>query len=516
MSYRPDNPFARPKEAPQEAPDPTASIPDWTGPRTGPGAIVNEMTRPTPAPVILPFYLPEDAPAVADHVSRYDGQVWTETRWPDLATAFSRPATTGLYAPNHPAYQRFLRARDRVVRMARSLPTRVATVTSSVDGTLVEHLDWRAPAAQEYLAALDDLEAAGAEAEAAVSYARHYSHPETGLDWETSLAQKVQGDRLAMAAAGVVQAEKEAAIASLALPSLDDFADQDWAIDGLLPDGGSALVIGAGGSGKSRLVADLAHAVAHDEVFAGFAPVMADEVVVIDTATPPAVLRQRYASALQMGARVLPFQARIEDLDVRNPVRRRWLASRLPARSIVIVDALPTILGVLDVAETSSDAGGYLAAWSALAAEADLAGLVIVHASPANDASRPRGHGSLASWPTMTWAVTAGKAGRSLSVTGAGQAHKLTLDGPEDGDSDPAKPGEEEAPADAPATLSPERQAVLETVEATPDQKTSQVAASLGVSIPTATRHLEALKALGLVSSSKKPGAGRSVFWSAN
>lgn len=424
----------------------------------------------------------------------------------------------GLFPPTWPSWEKVTALKTAADALADQFPEKVPTTSTDfmggpggdVPARIEGHYDWTHPHAQRWIDVMTKAAMALADASREARGARSYTDPDTGLPFLTLVRNARGRARVQDVVQETKRWETGQAIAGRPVPTLDDEATVEWTISDLLADGGTAMVIGGDDHSRTDVVRRLADAVTHDEEFLGHAPATADQVVIIDTDHPAGVLKNTYAAARDMGAVVLPFRGRVSDLDVRIPAVRTWLAGHLPARSILIVDSLPTILGVLDVAETAADAGGYLAGWNALAAEADLAGLVIVHASPASDPSRPRGHGTISSWPDAVWAVAGGRHPH-LAVTGAGEPIKLDLDPAEDADSDPAKPGEEEEAADA--ALSQERLCVLDDVRTTPGQTTSQVAASLGVSVTTATRHLEALKKVRLVTSSKKKGAGRSVFW---
>lgn len=492
MSYHPDNPFA-----PREETPPTT---------TSAGPTIVEMWPPT--------YL--DRPDMAEVVDDLETGLFREDLADDLATAFTGPGTPngrgatyqrGLFPPNWPAWTAFSSA----VAQVKTLAGRVAAEVETVD------LAWTSPRTGEpatmrtsqpdhplvtaWMAAVDAAWSAYRAAKEEADRAQGYRDPDTGLDWLTLLRHRQDRDRLAQAAQAANRWTDDAATLDRPAPSLDDFTGQDWVIDGLLPTAGTALVVGAGRSGKTALVAHLAASVADGRPFLDRYEVAAESVVVIDTDSPPAVLRQTYAEALEAGATVFPFRARMKELDVTNPVTRTWLAGLIPAGAIVILDSLPALLAALGISETASEAAMVLGGLAALVVESGAGGLVVVHASPGSDPTRARGHGAISSWPSSTWAVKAGRR-RTLTVIGAG--HDEVVDVPtadhDDDDDDDVQADVQDGPT-----------RMLAAVTGEPGKSTRYYGRLLGVSAPTATKYMAALAEDQKV---VKVSAGQSHLWS--
>lgn len=483
MTHRPDNPF-RPTDVAAETAPPTHES---------------------------PFFFPDDHP-FSRLVRPGDGLIHAH-HYQDLAASFSFPES-GYYARRHPAYQRITAAVSRADTLAESLPSRVPqTVTDDAGYGRIRHLDFDHPAASMYLAAVQEVSDALAAVAEALAFARNYKHPETGYRWHHVLEERIQGDRVAQAAADVIRDQKDSAILTLTPPSLDDHQDVDWLIDGLLPWGGTALVVGATGAGKTHLATMLAEAVADDRPFLGH-DVATDHVVVIDTSTAPSVLKMIYADALAAGADLRPFHGRTADLDVTDAVRRRWLARFIPAGSLIVVDSLPPLLAAFGMAETSNDVSLFLLGLAALAAETGAAGLVVVHASPESNASRPRGSGSIASWPDMLWVVTSSSRGKhTLAVTGLGESEKLSLDEEPDDDDDDVPAGPKFSQPGVIPSSSPADEAILEAVATSPGMTTSQVALGVSKPLTTVDRRLKKMEAAGVVSKTKGTGRGQATHW---
>lgn len=489
MTYRPDNPFApKPKD-----PDPTPADDVPTGDVYDVG----------------PFSFPEDRDYPFDvwsHVDA-DGHFVAGHEYQDVEDAFA--PGSDLFPPTWRSWVAVEKAAARMNTLADRLPGvagRTRTTYTNGRGqevTMVGHLDWDQHEAQEYLAAGADAVVALKEARADVSAARAYKDDD-GWKWHRIVAARRKAGLLSDALDAFHRWDQAQEVASRLLPSLDD-ADRPWAVQDLLPEGGLALVVGAADSGKSTLMARLAAGVVTDEGLAG-QTVMPEKVVVIDTGTAPSVLADRYADALAQGAEVLPFRGRAGDLDVRDPVVRTWLAAAIPAGALVIVDSLAVPMSVLDVSEIASDAGGYLAAWGVLAADAKAAGIVVVHASPESNPGKPRGHGSLAAIPDVLWVVKNARGKRTLE-TDTGVVLDLADAAP-----DPAKPEREGGAARRTTTADERRADLLDAVRAIPGRTTTQVADAAGIPLATADRYLKKMEAEGILETSKG-SRGKTTFW---
>lgn len=482
MTYRPDNPFARPKEDPTE-PETAPDAPKIT---TG-----------------FPFYDLPGEPAAA-FVDDDTGRVnWLQTD--ELEAAYTGPGTknegrddfpTGVLPPNWPAWVTARAAVDRVASLADALLDHGERVTREVDAGLAESFDWTTPLAAKYADAVRDaheaLEVAGAEARAA----KKYTDPETGIGYQQLVKDRLGRDFIAQVAAYTSRYQAGKDRTARPLPYVTGTVpDVQWVIHNLLPRGGSALLVG---SYKEDVAARLAGAVADARPFAG-EEVDASHVVIIDAETPQTILGERYADAIRAGATLLAFRGRADDLDVREATVRSWLAQAVPEGSLVIVDSLPTLLGVLDVNELSADAGGYLAGWTSLVVETKAAGLVMLHDAPQGKPNRARGHGSITQWSDTVWAAHDwGK----MTVDGQSWAVDLDQSAPP---ADPAKP-EREAGGGLLRTYQDLRAAV----KADPGKSTSALASTVGVSVPTAGKHLDRLVRDGVL---KREVEGRAHLW---
>lgn len=485
MTYSPNNPFARPAADPQEVTEPTHDAREVV---TG-----------------IPFHdrpgQDENAPFTDDDTGRVN---WTHTD--DLEAAYTGPGTdngkredfpVGVLPPNWPAWTTAQAALARVASLADDLLERGERVTREVNGGLVESFDWTTDLAVKYLQAVRDAEVALAAARKEARYAKNYEDPDTGLGFQKLVRDRMGKDFVNQVAAATRRYRASLETTAAPLPVVSGTAqDLQWTIQDYLPRGGAALLVG---TQKEDTAAALAAAVATGGDFDG-REIMVSDVVVIDAETPDALLFQRYAAVLEAGSTVLGFRGRAKELDVREEAVRRWLARVIPEGALVIVDSLPTLLGVLDVSDMAADAGGYLAGWTSLVVECKAAGLVMLHDTPQGKPYQARGHGSITQWSDTVWAAHDERVmvdGRPLRAGAA---------------PDPAKPEREGGAARRTTTADERRADLLDAVRAIPGRTTTQVADAAGIPLSTADRILKKMEAEGVLETSK--GArGKTTFW---
>lgn len=166
-----------------------------------------------------------------------------------------------------------------------------------------------------------------------------------------------------------------------------------WAIKGVLPSRGIALLYGPSGSGKSFITFDMALAIA--EGASWFSHTVSKFPVTYVALEGQFGFRLRLEAWEKHHQRKVPssFKMVLQDFKLTNATNLSHLADALPARSVVIIDTLNRASPMSDE-NLSSDMGQILEAAKKLQEATD--GLVlIVHHSGKSASAGPRGHSSL-------------------------------------------------------------------------------------------------------------------------
>lgn len=174
---------------------------------------------------------------------------------------------------------------------------------------------------------------------------------------------------------------------------LRNLPNPEWAIKGILPSRGVALLYGPSGSGKSFITFDLALAIA--EGSAWFDHTVKKCPVVYIALEGQFGFRLRMEAWEQYHQRKIPasFKMVLQDFKLTNPSDLCHLTEVLPERAVTIIDTLNRASPMSDE-NLSSDMGMILEAAKKMQEKTD--GLVlIVHHSGKSAAAGPRGHSSL-------------------------------------------------------------------------------------------------------------------------
>lgn len=210
-----------------------------------------------------------------------------------------------------------------------------------------------------------------------------------------------------------------------------------YRIEGLWPSGGKVLMTAPAKAGKTTTVGNLVRCLADGTPFlaapngptpgdwiaqaAGFAvePLAGRRVVVLDFEMTRDMLRewlrdQRIANLAGVEVELL----RGRTWDPRDEVQRSAWAAHLRSlnAAVLIVDPIGPVLSALGIDESSSsDVGAVLWALDALAAEAGVTELFVVHHA-GHEGERARGSSAFIGWPDAIWTLV-----RDKSLEGAGR-----------------------------------------------------------------------------------------------
>lgn len=219
---------------------------------------------------------------------------------------------------------------------------------------------------------------------------------------------QLEVDATARERAAALSAGRQAPPQPLDLPTFLAVQDEDaaWAVDGLLPRGGNAMLIAQFKAGKSTLVQNLVRAIADGSDFLQAYGTEQGVVTLIDDELDARTLR-RWLREQGIGrpenVRVLPLRGRIGSFDLLNPVVRAQWADVLRGSRVLILDCLRPALDGLGLSE-DKDAGKFLTAFDALKLEAGVSETVIAH-HMGHGGERSRGDSRILDWPDVSMEI---------------------------------------------------------------------------------------------------------------
>ena len=185
-------------------------------------------------------------------------------------------------------------------------------------------------------------------------------------------------------------------------------AKPQFTVEGLLPKGGTALLVGPEKAGKSHMVANLMRALADGTPFLGRYETKPRKVLLIDLelneSTLSAWLReQQIQHPEQVGVIALKGQA--SSFNILDPaVRAKWADIIMEAEpDFLIIDCLWPILAALDLDE-NKDAGRFLVAFDELKYDASVDDAVVLHHTGHNGRG-PRGDSKMKGWADALWEI---------------------------------------------------------------------------------------------------------------
>lgn len=183
-----------------------------------------------------------------------------------------------------------------------------------------------------------------------------------------------------------------------------------YRIAGLLPLGGRVVVSAQFKSGKSVMMGNLLRSLADGDPFLGCFTVTPVEgrIVLIDDELDERTLRRwlREQGIHNLDRfEVISLRGRVSTFDITNDViRAEWARNLREADcAFLIFDCLRPVLDALGLSE-DKESGGFLVALDALARDAQIAEMAVVH-HMGHASERSRGDSRLRDWPDAEWKI---------------------------------------------------------------------------------------------------------------
>jgi hypothetical protein len=181
----------------------------------------------------------------------------------------------------------------------------------------------------------------------------------------------------------------------------------EYAVDGILPVGGNALLAGPAKAGKSTFIGNLIGAIADGETFLDrFATGEPRNVTLIDDELDERMLRRwlrEHDIRNTDKVHVVSLRGRMSSFNVLDDtVRANWVRT-LPPTDLLVFDCLRPALDALGLDE-NLEAGQFLIALDALKAEAGISEMVVVHHT-GHEGERSRGSTRIIDWPDVLWNI---------------------------------------------------------------------------------------------------------------
>ncbi len=235
------------------------------------------------------------------------------------------------------------------------------------------------------------------------------SYPTTAKEWADREETRLAGMEL-------VKTRKAEKTELPEMPSLADLLaeedeDEAYRIEGLIPVGGRIILSAPMKSGKTTLVGNLVRSLADGDDFLGkFAvtPISNDAVVtILDTEMSK---RQMKSWLRDQGIKnpqrihAVSLRGRTGSFEIMDDtIRAQWAALlREMNTEILILDPLGPVFDAFGMDENSSAVGTLLSAIDALAQEAGVQEVFIMHHT-GHEGERARGHSKLRGWPDAEW-----------------------------------------------------------------------------------------------------------------
>lgn len=238
------------------------------------------------------------------------------------------------------------------------------------------------------------------------------SMPTTAAEWADREEMRLTGTEMAKERI----AKRTQAVDLPVMPTLadllsEDDEDESYRIQGLIPVGGRIILSAPMKSGKTTLVGNLVRSLADGDDFLGKFPVtsLGDEsvVTILDTEMSKRQMKQWLRDqGIKNPQRVHPVSLRgqVGSFAIMDDtVRAQWAAQlRDMNTEILVLDPLGPVLDSFNVDENTSAVGTLLAAIDALAQEAGIQEVFIMHHT-GHEGERARGHSKLRGWPDAEW-----------------------------------------------------------------------------------------------------------------
>lgn len=181
-----------------------------------------------------------------------------------------------------------------------------------------------------------------------------------------------------------------------------------YRVEGMMPLGGRTLLAAQAKAGKTTLVGNLVRCLVDDDLFLDTAFVMpAKRVVLLDDEMSREQIKRwmRLQGIKNAGAiDLVSLRGKVSTFNILDPRTRSMWAKKIAGADVLVVDCLRPILDALGLSE-DKDAGRFLVALDALADEAGVTDVVLVH-HMGHGAERSRGDSRLLDWPDANWEIT--------------------------------------------------------------------------------------------------------------
>lgn len=191
----------------------------------------------------------------------------------------------------------------------------------------------------------------------------------------------------------------------------EDDEDEEYRIKGLIPAGGRIILSAPMKSGKTTLVGNLIRSLADGDDFLGTYPVtpLGEDatIAVLDTEMSKRQMKQWLRDqGMRNPQRVHPvsLRGRVGSFAIMDDtIRAQWAAQlREMNTEILILDPLGPVFDSAGVDENDNAVGQVLVAIDALAQEAGIGEVFIMHHT-GHEGERARGHSKLRGWPDAEW-----------------------------------------------------------------------------------------------------------------
>lgn len=224
------------------------------------------------------------------------------------------------------------------------------------------------------------------------------------------VADKAAKERIALRDAEAFELPEMPTLADLLA---EDDEDQPYRIQGLIPTGGRIILSAPMKSGKTTLVGNLVRSLADGDKFLGRFDVepLTDTgtITILDTEMSKRQMKSWLRDqGIQNPQRIHPLSLRgsVESFGIMDPATRTIWADQLREMNteILILDPFGPVLDAFGIDENSNAIGPMLAAIDALAQEAGIAEVFIMHHT-GHEGERARGHSKLRGWPDAEWHI---------------------------------------------------------------------------------------------------------------